>query len=87
MTVYVDEAKHPYGRMIMCHMVADTPEELFAMADRIGVDRKWIQKKGTAYEHFDISKGARSKAVSSGAIEVTSREIGRMIAARKKVPT
>jgi hypothetical protein len=28
MTVYVDQAVHPYRRMIMCHMVADTREEM-----------------------------------------------------------
>lgn len=76
MTVYVDEAKHPYGRMIMCHMMADTTEELLAMADRIGVARKWLQKAGTVSEHFDISKGKRAEAVTAGAVEVASRELG-----------
>lgn len=82
--VYVDEAKHPYGRMMMCHMMADTTEELLAMADRIGVARKWLQKAGTRYEHFDISKGKRGEAVAAGALEVTSRDLGRMILRRRQ---
>jgi hypothetical protein len=83
MAVYVDEAKYPYGRMLMCHMVADTNAELLRMAEAIGVDKRHIQKAGTAYEHFDVSKGARAKAVNLGAIEVSSRDIGRMVLRRK----
>lgn len=43
MTVYVDAAVHPYGRMLMCHMVAPDLGALFAMAERIGVDRRHFQ--------------------------------------------
>ena len=43
MTVFIDNANIPYKRMIMCHMVADTLEELHIMADAIGVKRKWFQ--------------------------------------------
>ena len=83
MPVYVDEPKHQFGRMLMCHMMADTTDELLAMADRIGVDRKWLQKPGTVYEHFDIAKSKRALAVAAGAEEVTDRDLGRMIRARR----
>lgn len=79
MTVYVDDMyRYPvgqFGRMKMSHMIADTREELLEMADRIGVARKWIQAKGTAQEHFDISKGKRDLAVEAGAVELTMVEL------------
>lgn len=45
MTVYVDNALIPYGRMQMSHMIADTEEELHQMADDIGVKRKCVNPK------------------------------------------
>lgn len=41
--VYVDTYNAKYGRMTMCHMMADSEEELLTMADTIGVKRKWLQ--------------------------------------------
>lgn len=73
--VYVDQSIYPYGRMIMCHMMADTKEELLEMADTIGVQRKWIQKEGTRWEHFDIAKGKRALAIQNGAIAITTRDM------------
>lgn len=67
----------------MCHMIADTKEELLAMVDTIGVQRKWIQKAGTPWEHFDISLAKRKLAVSAGAKEITSRELVEIIRARR----
>jgi len=73
-SVYVDRAVHRYGRMIMCHMVADSPEELHAMAGHIGVDRRWFQEPPKAsFWHYDVSKGKRLLAVSAGAIELLDR--------------
>lgn len=74
--VYVDDMRAPYGRMVLCHMVADSTAELRAMADRIGLQYRWIQHVGTAAEHFDISLQARAKAVKAGAREVTRRQLG-----------
>ena len=72
MTVYVDDMRAAYGRMIMCHMIADTTKELLEMADKIGVAQRWIQDAGVAHrEHFDISLGKRALAVEAGAEEVT----------------
>lgn len=82
MAVYVDDMyRSPigqFGRMKMSHMVADTTEELLAMADAIGVARKWLQKGGTYREHFDIAMSKRALAVKAGAKEITWRECGQM---------
>ena len=69
MSVYVDDVRHPYGRMVMCHMWADTLEELLAMADRIGVQRRWLQQPPRAsWVHFDISLAKKAKAIEAGAV-------------------
>lgn len=77
MTVYVDDVVHQFGNMKMCHMWADTLEELLAMADKIGVQRRWIQGhptlsigkyRGASWVHFDISLGKKSPALSAGAV-------------------
>jgi len=84
MAVYVDDMRAPFRRMIMCHMIADTTEELNAMADKIGVARKWIQYPGSSREHYDICLSARAKAVAAGAIEITWRETAERTMAKRK---
>lgn len=80
--IYVDDAKHKFGRMVMCHMMADSTEELHAMADKIGVSRRWIQHEGKPKEHYDICLSKRALAVNAGAVEVDGREIVRLIIKR-----
>ena len=40
MTVYVDDMKAQYGRMKMCHMLADTEEELTKWLTRLGCEER-----------------------------------------------
>jgi hypothetical protein len=76
MSVYVDQPRHPYGRMIMCHMTADSLDELHQMADQIGVARRHFQCHPNARNpHYDICKASRAKALKLGAKEVGTREI------------
>lgn len=79
MTVYVDDMRARFGRMVMIHMIADTEAELHAMADRIGVARKWHQG-----DHYDIALSKRALAVAAGAREITWRRAGMMTIHRRR---
>jgi hypothetical protein len=84
MSVYVGVPmwEWEFGRMIMCHMVADTEQELDDMADKLGLRRAWKQenprgrKHGTvgALTHYDVSKGKRTQAIKLGAIPLDDLE-------------
>ncbi len=83
MSVYVDELKsaEPYRNNMnwpyrwFCHMFADTFEELFDLAESIGLSDRWFQHKERSWmAHFDLTKTKRRKAVRAGAVEITSRE-------------
>lgn len=84
MSVYVDDMKAGFGSMIMCHMIADCSDELVDMADKIGVNRKWIQYPLTWKEHFDICLSKRKKAVSLGAVEISQIQLSRKLQDRRK---
>jgi len=83
MAVYVDNFNAKYGRMTMCHLIADTTEELLDMVDKIGVKRKWIQYSGTYNEHFDICLSKKQKAIELGCIEINFREYATFCNKRK----
>lgn len=73
MGIYVDDFFAPMGRMKMCHMMADSLEELHAMADKLGLKREWFQDG--RFPHYDICKSNREKAISLGATVISSREM------------
>lgn len=62
----------------MCHMIADTDEELRKMSSQIGVQQKWHQG-----DHFDICLSMRAKAVQLGAVEITLRQCAAMNRCRR----
>lgn len=83
MAVYVDGEFNSFGRMKMCHLVADTEAELHAMADKLGLKRKWYQGSAST-PHYDVAKGKRELAVFLGVVEIDRRQ---MYAIIKKIRT
>lgn len=72
MTVYVDEIrKHPTGPLCFrdgaCHMLADSLDELHAMASTIGLKRAWFQDH-PRHPHYDLTAAKRSAALKAGAV-------------------
>ena len=80
--VYIDNFFAQYGRMKMCHMIADSEEELHQFAVKIGLKRKWFQN--TNNPHYDVSISYRKKAVAYGAAEVTIKQAAIMCKIRRE---
>lgn len=78
MTVHVDTMRARLRRMIMCHMIADTDEELHAMAERIGVTRNWYQR-----DHYDIAMAKKKLALAAGARQISLRQLACMVWLRR----
>lgn len=72
MSIYVDKSANNFGRMVMCHMIADTPDELHEMAVELGLERRWFQANSST-PHFDICKSKRARAIALGAVELDRR--------------
>lgn len=74
MSCYVDRLR-PFGWRIRgrktesCHLLADTLDELHAMAAAIGLKRAWFQDKRSG-KHYDLAPSKRAAAVALGAIEL-----------------
>lgn len=73
MTVYVDTMRASYGRMKMCHMVADTLDELHAMAERLGVRQHFQAPPKASHPHYDVALSKRAEAIKAGAVEISMR--------------
>lgn len=74
MAVYVDSARHPFKGHMMCHMTADSLEDLHDMARCLEMKRAWFQAPPKAsFPHYDIPAPRRARAIDYGALEVDSR--------------
>lgn len=75
--VYVDDYLAPYGRMKLSHMMADTDEELEAMARKLGLKRRWKQSP-RRHPHYDVCMAKRRQAIKLGVVAVNCRELVRL---------
>ncbi len=73
MSCYIDRLRNWGWRLgPSAHLIADTNEELHALAVRLGLKRAWFQKT-TGAPHYDLTASKRALAVSLGAIELDDR--------------
>jgi len=63
---------------IWAHMASDTSdEELIAFGRRIGLKASWLQRAGTEYAHFDITRHKVEQAQHAGARLVSVKDFAR----------
>lgn len=75
MTVYIDPPTWPgHGRM-WSHLVSDVSyDELHTFAQGLGVPRRAFER-----DHYDIPSHRYGDVVRAGAVEVSSREVVRLL--------
>ncbi|MFJ8717762.1 DUF4031 domain-containing protein [Streptomyces violaceus] len=75
MTIYIDPPAWPgHGRM-WSHLISDVSyDELHSFAERLGVPRRAFER-----DHYDIPAQRYADAVGAGAVEVSSREVVRLL--------
>lgn len=86
MACYVDTVRAYPGAGLhfreFCHLLADTREELHAMAEAIGMPRRLFQDHPWRW-HYDLPEHMRASAVRHGAREVTLHEVGALLRERR----
>jgi hypothetical protein len=65
-----------------CHLLADTREELQAMADELGIPARFFQEHPWRWHH-DLPAPLRERAVELGAVQLTVHEVGALLKRRK----
>ena len=86
MAVYVDDAVHAWRGRRWAHLLADTLDELHAMADRLEIPRRAFQDK-TSGAHYDVPAELRERAIAFGAVPISrhrDRELVRAVIRRAK---
>ncbi|RII11678.1 hypothetical protein DSC45_27595 [Streptomyces sp. YIM 130001] len=77
MTVYIDPPTWPGHGRLWSHLVSDVSyAELHAFAASIGCPRRAFER-----DHYDVPAHRYADAVAGGALEVSSREVVRLLTA------
>lgn len=90
MTVYVDDMRRrtaivPGTRVAgWSHLFADTPEELAAVAEQLGLKPSWLQHAGTYREHYDVTETIRLESIQLGSVQISYPRGTADLLARKK---
>ncbi len=70
MSVYVDDAVTLWRGRRWAHLMADTLDELHAMAERLGMPRRAFQDKRSG-AHYDLTEELRGQALRLGAVAIS----------------
>ncbi len=70
MTVYVDDAVTQWRGQRWAHLMADSLDELHAMAAQLGIPRRAFQDK-TSGAHYDVTAELREHALHLGAVAIS----------------
>ncbi|MEW2163453.1 DUF4031 domain-containing protein [Streptomyces sp. NPDC007084] len=75
MTVYIDPPTWPGHGRVWSHLISDVSyAELHAFAEALGAPRRAFER-----DHYDIPSHRYPAAVAAGAVEVSSREVVRLL--------
>lgn len=70
MTVYIDDPVHAWRGERWAHLLADSLDELHAMAARLGIPRRAFQNKLSG-AHYDVPATLRDEAVRLGTVPIS----------------
>ena len=71
--IFIDDVRLTYGKTKICHAVAETTDELLAVANAIDVEPHHIKGEGTRYEFLVVPWDKRKEVLKHNATEVTIR--------------
>jgi hypothetical protein len=73
----------PNSHLISTLAGSEGTVELIEFAKRLGLKTGWIQKQGTSYEHFDLTRSRYAAAIAAGAKLVDRREFVAALRAKR----
>ena len=70
MSVYVDDAVTLWRGRRWAHLMADSLQELHALAGAIGLPRQAFQDRRSG-AHYDVDEALRARAIALGAVPIS----------------